>query len=136
MGVITNLANAVLNNPQAVTWLVPTDADGRARVVAGGAVATYLNKTVGGKPIALELHPHLPPGKVIAVVDEVPFPGANIDTVLSVETQLDYWRFDYGASRVANVSGGGPRYDFEIRSKQAFRNKAGSVMGVLDNLNY
>ena len=136
MGVITNLANAVLNNPQAVTWLVPTDADGRARVVAGGHVATYLNKTVGGKPIALELHPHLPPGKVIAVVDEVPFPGANIDTVLSVETQLDYWRFDYGASRVANVSGGGPRYDFEIRSKQAFRNKAGSVMGVLDNLNY
>ena len=43
---ITDIANALLDNPQAVTWLVPTDASGRARLVAGGAVAIYLNKTV------------------------------------------------------------------------------------------
>lgn len=130
---INDIANAVLNNPQAVTWLVPTDSDGRARVVAGGAVAVYLNKTVNGKPITLELQPHLPPGTIIAVVDEVPFPGANIDQVLSVETQYDFWRFDYGANRAAGATGG-PRYDFEIRSKQAFRNKAAPVMGILANV--
>lgn len=130
---INDIANAVLNNPQAVTWLVPTDAEGRARVVAGGAVAVYLNKTVNGKPITLELQPHLPPGTIIAVVDEVPFPGANIDQVLSVETQYDFWRFDYGANRAAGATGG-PRYDFEIRSKQAFRNKAAPVMGILSNV--
>lgn len=130
---INDIANAVLNNPQAVTWLVPTDAEGRARVIAGGAVAVYLNKTVNGKPITLELQPHLPPGQIIAVVDEVPFPGANIDQVLSVETQYDFWRFDYGANRASGAAGG-PRYDFEIRSKQAFRNKAAPVMGMIVNI--
>jgi hypothetical protein len=53
--------------------------------------------------------------------------------VLSVETQYDFWRFDYGANRVGGA-GGGPRYDFEIRSKQAFRNKAAPVMGVISNI--
>lgn len=130
---INDIANAVLNNPQAVTWLVPTDSDGRARVIAGGAVALYLNKTVNGKPITIELQPHMPPGTIVAVVDEVPFPGANIDQVLSVETQYDFWRFDYGANRAAGSSGG-PRYDFEIRSKQAFRNKAAPLMGVISNI--
>lgn len=130
---INDIANAVLNNPQAVTWLVPTDSDGRARVIAGGAVALYLNKTVNGKPITIELQPHMPPGTIAAVVDEVPFPGANIDQVLSVETQYDFWRFDYGANRAVGATGG-PRYDFEIRSKQAFRNKAAPVMGILSNI--
>lgn len=131
--VINDIANAVLDNPQAVTWLVPTDSEGRARVVAGGAVAIYLNKTVNGKPITLELMPHLPPGKIIAVVDEVPFPGANITATLEVETLYDFFRFDYGANRAAGT-GGGPRYDFEVRSRQAFINKASPVMGVIDNI--
>lgn len=130
---INDIANGILNNPQAVTWLVPTDAEGRARVIAGGAVALYLNKTVNGKPITIELQPHMPPGTIVAVVDEVPFPGANIDQVLSVETQYDFWRFDYGANRAAGATGG-PRYDFEIRSKQAFRNKAAPVMGIISNI--
>ncbi len=129
---INDLSNVLLNTPQAVTYLQPSD--GRVGMQLGGYVATYLNKTVGGKAIALELQPHLPPGKIIAVVDSIPFPGANIDTVLSVETQLDYWRFDYGANRNAGTGGGGPRYDFEVRSIQAFRNKAGATMGVIDNI--
>jgi hypothetical protein len=132
---INDIANALLDNPQAVTWLVPTDSSGRARMVAGGAVAIYLNKTVNGKPITLELQPHLPPGQIVAVVDEVPFPGANISTSLSVETLIDFWRFDYGASRIAQgTANGGPRYDFEIRSITAFENRAAPVMGVLTNI--
>ncbi len=134
---INDLANALLDNPQAVTWLVPTDASGRARLVAGGAVAVYLNKTVNGRPITIELQPHLPPGKIISVVDEIPFPGANITTVLSVETLYDFFRFDYGANRVLTTetnSGGGPRYDFEVRTKQALLNKAAPVFGILDNI--
>ncbi|MDE2106426.1 MAG: hypothetical protein KGL39_54930, partial [Patescibacteria group bacterium] len=93
----------------------------------------YLNKTVNGVPITLELMPHLPPGKVIAVVDEVPFPGANLASTLEVETLYDLFRFDYGANR-ASGSGGGPRYDFEVRSRQAFKNKAAPLMGVIDNI--
>lgn len=131
---INDLANAVLSTNAAMTWLVPTDSDGRAQITMGGRVAKYLNKTTGGSPITLELQPHLPPGELVAVVDSVPFPGANIDTVLSVETQRDYARFDYGANYNPGVVGGGPRNDFEVRSRQAFRNKASAVMGVLANI--
>lgn len=131
---ITDIANALLDNPQAVTWLVPTDASGRARLVAGGAVAIYLNKTVNGKPIVLELHPHIPPGMIVAVVDEVPFPGANLMNPIKCETLIDFWRFDYGASRNIGSANGGPRYDFEIRSLQAMEVKAAPVMGVLANI--
>lgn len=128
--VINDISNAVLDNPQAVTWLVPTDTDGRARVTAGGHVATYLNKTVNGQPIELHLMPYLPPGKIVAVVDRVPFPGANITSALQVETLYDFFRFDYGTDR----ANGGPRYDFETRSEQAFENRAAPVMGILDNI--
>lgn len=132
--VLTDIANAVLDNPQAVTWLVPTDADGRARVVAGGHVATYLNKTVNGKPIELWLMPNLPPGKIVSVIDSLPFPGSNITSSLQVRTNYDFFRFDYGANRQTGTADGGPRYDFEVRSRQAFVNKAAPVMGYLDNI--
>ncbi len=131
--VINDLADAVLDSPQAITWL-PIAPDGRDRVTVGGAVAIYLNKTVNGKPITLELQPHLPPGMIVSVVDEVPFPGANIATTLEVETLYDFFRFDYGANRETGVANGGPRYDFEVRSRQAFKNKASALMGVLCNI--
>jgi hypothetical protein len=131
--VLTDIANAVLDNPQAVTWLVPDDKVGRGEVVAGGHVATYLNKTVNGRPIPLHLQPNLPPGRIVAVVDQLPFPGSNVTAALQVRTQYDFFRFDYGANRAAGANGG-PRYDFEVRSMQAFINKASAVMGVLDNI--
>lgn len=132
--VITDIANAVLDNPQAVTWLVPTDADGRARVVAGGHVATYLNKTVNGRPIELHLMPFLPPGQIVSVIDSLPFPGSNVTSALQVRTQYDFFRFDYGANRESGTADGGPRYDFEVRSRQAFVNKAAGIMGVLTGI--
>ncbi len=131
---VQDLANAELNNPQAVTWLMPNDMVGRAKMVMGGAVALYLNKTVNGKPITLELQPHLPPGTIIAVTDEIPFPAANVQTALAVETQLDYFRFDYAANRNAGAANGGPRYEFGIRTREAFINRASPVMGVLQNV--
>ena len=131
---ITDIANALLDNPQAVTWLSPTDATGRSRMVAGGAVAIYLNKTVNGKPIILELHPHLPPGTIVGVVDEVPFPGSNLTATMKVETLIDFWRFDYGVSRVVGAANGGPRFDFEVRSIQAMEVPAAPVMWVMQNI--
>lgn len=131
---VQDLANAELGNPQAVTWLMPNDMVGRAKMVMGGAVALYLNKTVNGKPITIELQPHLAPGTVIAVTDEIPFPAANVQTALAVETQLDYFRFNYAANRNPGTANGGPRYEFGIRTREAFINRASPVMGVLQNI--
>ena len=132
--VLTDFANAFLNNPQAVTWLSPDARDGRLEAVMGGHVATYANKTVNGKPIPLWLMPYLPPGKIVAVIDSLPFPGSNVTAALQVRTLYDFFRFDYGSNRQLNTSDGGPRYDFEIRSEQAFVNKASGVCGVIDNV--
>ncbi len=131
---VNDLSNAFLDTPQAVAFLSPSANDGRNAITMGGTVTRYLNKTTGGTPIQIELHPHIPPGTVIAVTDTIPFPGANIDTPLSVETQLDYARFDYGANRVTNTANGGPRFDFEVRAIETFRNKAAATMGIIQNI--
>lgn len=132
--VITDFANAFLDNPQAVTWLTPDAKDGRLHATMGGHVATYANKTVNGKPIPMWLMPYLPPGKVVAVIDSLPFPGSNVTSALQVRTLYDFFRFDYGANRQLATADGGPRYDFEIRSEQAFVNKAAGICGVLSNI--
>jgi hypothetical protein len=61
----------------------------------------------------------------------VPFPQANISSVLEQRCLRDTAQFDYGISRVANTLGGGPRKESEIRSVSAFLNKAPVAMGVL-----
>lgn len=132
--VLTDIANAILDNPQAVTFLQPADEVNRGAAVAGGHVATYLNKTVNGKPIPLHLMPYLPPGKIVAVIDSLPFPGSNVTAALQARTQYDFYRFDYGANRQTNTDNGGPRFDFEFRSRQAFVNKAAPICGIIDNI--
>ena len=130
---INDLSNILLGSPQAQIFM-QVQADGRGTATLGGRATNYINKTTGGTPIMLELQPHLPPGQLIAVTDAIPFPGANISTVLSVETLLDYWRYEYGSSRVPGQVGGGPRYDFEIRCQEAFKNLASPAMGVIANI--
>lgn len=132
--VITDFSNAFLDNPQAVLWMRPDAADGRLNGTMGGHVAMYGNKTVDGKTIELHLMPYLPPGKIVAVIDSLPFPGANVTSSLQVRTQYDFFRFDYGANRTLTNASGGPRYDFEVASLQAFVNRSSPVMGVLDNI--
>jgi hypothetical protein len=130
--VITDFANGFLDNPQAVTWLTPDGKDGKTEALMGGHVATYANKTVNGKPIPLWLMPYLPPGKIVAVIDSLPFPGSNVTSSLQARTLYDFFRFDYGANRQLATADGGPRYDFEIRTEQAFVNKSAAICGVVE----
>lgn len=128
----TNIANKVLGTNAAVTYLTPDNAAQRHDVVAGGFVGTYINKAAGGKAVSIEVHPHLPPGTIIARTDVVPFPGSNITNVTQVRTLRDYADFSYGANW--SQGGLGPREDFEIRTVEAFQNKAPVTMGVLSNI--
>ena len=129
-----DIANKVLGQPSAVTYLQPTDANGRTNAIAGGFVGAIVNKAAGGIPVPIEVHPHLPPGTIIARTDRVPFPGSNIGEVCSLETLRDYADFSYGANFNPGVAGGGPREDFEVRVVSAFRNQAPVAMGILDTI--
>ena len=127
------IANLILGSSSATTYLNTDDA-GRINVAAGGRVGSIINAPAGGVVVPIEVHVSLPPGTIIARTDRVPFPQANITSVLEQRCLRDTAQFDYGISRVANTSGGGPRRESEIRSVSAFVNRAPVAMGMLQNV--
>lgn len=127
------IANLVLGSNSATTFL-NTDASGRISVTAGGRVGEVVNAPAGGVTVPIEVHVSLPPGTIIARSDRVPFPQANIASVLEYRALRDTAQFDYGISRVANTAGGGPRKEFEIRSVGSFLNRAPVAAGTLSNV--
>lgn len=127
------IANLVLGGSAATTFL-NTDASGRISTTAGGRVGEIVNAPAGGVTVPIEVHVSLPPGTIIARTDRVPFPQANISSVLEYRALRDTAQFDYGISRVANTAGGGPRREFEIRSVGAMINRAPVAMAVLSNV--
>ena len=124
------VANLVLGSSSATTFL-NTDAAGRVSVTAGGRVGELVNAPAGGVTVPIEVHTSLPPGTIVARTDRVPFPQANISSVLEYRALRDTAQFDYGISRIANAAGGGPRREFEIKSLGAFCNKAPVAMASL-----
>ena len=128
------VANLIMGSTAATTFLQSHDAASRTGIVAGGSWGSYLNKACEGRPINVEIHPHIPPGTVIAVCDEINYPGANITVPYEFEVQRDYSRFDYGANWVANTSGGGPRQDIGFNVQECFKLYAPVTCGVLSNV--
>lgn len=128
-----SLTKLLLEGSIATTFLPPTEAEARTNLAGGGFIGRYINKAVGGFPVPIEVHPHVPPGTIIARTDRVPFPGSNIGTVYEIRCQYDTMQFDYAANRGAG-EGEGPRYDFEIRSMETLVNHAPSAQGVISNV--
>lgn len=125
-----SISSLVLNNPGAVTYLTMDDADGRGQVVAGGSVGTYVNRSVPGAKIRLEVHPSVTPGTIIARTDAVNFPNSNISKVCEIRCQRDLYSYVYGSDRAH----GGPREDGESRSIETFINRAPVAMGVIQSV--
>lgn len=127
------IANLVLGSSAATTFL-NTDASGRISTTAGGRVGEIVNVPAGGVTVPIEVHTSLPPGTIVARTDRVPFPQAQIDSVLECRTLRDTAQFDYGIGRVAGVQGGGPRREFELRTVSALLNRAPVAMASLTNV--
>ena len=127
------IANLVLGGSAATTFL-NTDSSGRISTTAGGRVGEIVNAPASGVTVPIEVHVSLPPGTIIARTDRVPFPQANISSVLEYRNLRDCAQFDYGINRNAGVAGGGPRREFEIRSVGAFLNRAPVAMASLQNV--
>lgn len=124
-----SISAIVLDNPGAVTYLTMNDAAGRADIVAGGTVGSYVNRTTG-EQVKLEVHPHQFPGSIVARTDRVPFPNSNISNVFAVRCQRDVYDYVYGADRAS----GGPRQDGEARSIETFINRAPVACGVIQGV--
>lgn len=128
------ISKQILSSDSATTFLPPTDSDARTNLAGGGFIGRYVNRAAGGVPVAIEVHPRVAPGTIIARTDRVPFPGSNIGTVFSVRCQYDTMRFDYAANYDPSTNGGGPRYDFEIRSMETLVNAAPVAQAVVANV--
>jgi len=128
------ISKLILSSSSALTFLPPTDADARTNLAGGGYIGRYINRAAGGVPVAIEVHPRVAPGTIIARTDRVPFPGSNIGTVFEVRCQYDTMRFDYAANYNPGTAGGGPRYDFEIRSMETLVNRAPLAQAVVANV--
>jgi len=127
------IANLVLGGSSATTFLT-TDENNRISTTAGGRVGQIVNTPAGGVTVPIEVHTSLPPGTIAFRTDHVPFPQAEVTSSLEVRTLRDMSQFEYAASRVAGVAGGGPRKEFEIRSVEAFVNRVPAAMAVLSNV--
>lgn len=128
------ISKALLGSSVATTFLPPTDGDARTNLAGGGFIGRYVNKAAGGVPVNIEVHPHVPPGTIIARTDRVPFPGSNIGTSFEVRCLYDTMRFDYAANLNTSTLGGGPRYDFEVRSLETLVNVAPSCQLIATNI--
>ena len=128
------ITKLLIDTNAAYTLLPATDSQGRTNLAGGGYVSSYINKAAGGVPVAIEVHPRVAPGTIIARTDRVPFPGSNIGSVYEVALQYDTMQWDYAASRNPGVVGGGPRYDYEIRSQETLVNQAPVAQAVATNV--
>lgn len=128
------ISKLILGSASALTYLPPTDADARTNLAGGGYIGRYVNRAAGGVPVSIEVHPRVAPGTIIARTDRVPFPGSNIGTVHEVRCQYDTMRFDYAANYNPGTLGGGPRYDFEIRSMECLVARAPVAQAVVSNI--
>ncbi len=129
-----NISNKIIASGGAYTLFRPDQLNERQKAIGGSFVTTYLNKAVNGQPIPIESQPWVPQGTIIAMTERVPYPNSDIQEVCDVETLEDYNHFEYGVSRVANTDNGGPRYDYDVRTNECFRNYAPVAHGVLQNV--
>lgn len=116
-----DITRKVISSGGAYTLFQPDNVEQRRSVVGGTYLETYLNPAVGGQPIDIRVMPHIPPGTIVFISERLPFPDTEIDQVFEVETQREYSQIEYAMSRNPGPSGG-PRYDFEVRAIECFKN--------------
>ena len=128
-----SITKALLGSTASTTFFDPSDGTARVNAVLGASVTHYVNK-ITGTNIRIELMPNQAPGTIIARRDTIPFPNSNITNTCEFRTQEDLTDWEYAAGRVANTAGGGPRFDGEVYSTEAFVNRAPVAMAVLQSV--
>jgi len=89
-------------------------------------VRQYVNKSYGGQVIKIESHPWLPNGTMIAMCDTVPYPSANIPSVMEIECGYDYRQIEYAFTS--------PKYEFEVRSYEALKHYFPAAQAIITNV--
>lgn len=106
--------------------------DGQKDIVGGIFVGSYLNKFSSsfaeGIPnnVPIKIHPNLPPGTILFLVETLPYPNNQVPNVWEVETNQEYTQYEWALSQ--------RRYEFGIYVievlKGYFPVAQGAIVGV------
>jgi hypothetical protein len=132
---IRDITRKVIATGGAYTLFQPDNVAERQGVVGGQILRTYLNPAVDAQPIEIVAQPNIPQGTIILGSERLPYPGNNVASVWEVETQQEYEQVEYAMSRGnAGAAWSGPRYDFEVRAIEVFKNYFPAGCAVISNV--
>lgn len=95
--------------------------------ITGNYLATkYVNKSYNGQEIIIETHPWLPNGTMVVMCDNVPYPNANVPSVMEMECGYDYRQIEYAFTS--------PKYEFEVRTYEALKHYFPSAQAIITNV--
>lgn len=100
-------ALVIKNGGSPIVRMAGDFAGGVNGVTAGSVVGSYLNRYSmnGGQLVRLELHPDAAPGTIMAHVDTLPYPAANVSNVVEMHLRQDYYQIDWPITKRQYESG-------------------------------
>jgi len=128
----TDISKKIISTGGATMLVNPNDGRQRARIIGGNRVTHYLSPATGTE-IELVVDPYMPSGHIALVSDVLPYPDSNVSRVFEVETQQDYRMVEYAMSRGTGTTGG-PRFDFEDRVIEVFKNQFPGGCALIHNI--
>ncbi len=92
----TNITHKVLSGSTTGTQRFLINVE-QGAVKGGDLVTSYLNKfgMDGSKELPIRLHPNLPPGTLFFDTEQLPYPLANVDSVLVKRLRQDYFATEW-----------------------------------------
>jgi hypothetical protein len=119
-----DITSAIVKNQGAPTLFVN---NGEKNNITGNyMVRQYVNKSYGGENVSIEVHPWLPNGTMVVMCDRVPYPNANVPSVLEMECGYDYRQLEYAMTT--------PQYEFEVRTFEALKHYFPACQAIITNV--
>jgi hypothetical protein len=119
-----DITSAIVKNQGAPTLFVN---NGEKNDITGNyMVKRYVNKSYGGENVIIDVHPWLPNGTMVVMCDRVPYPNANIPSVLEMECGYDYRQLEYARTS--------PKYEFEVRTYEALKHYFPACQAIITNV--
>lgn len=95
---IKNITKKVLSSSGAsYAFNITNPGAGVGNITAGSVVGNYLNKFAmgGNQLIPLTLHPYIPPGTLLAVTENLPYPINGVPNVMEMKLRRDYYQMEW-----------------------------------------
>jgi hypothetical protein len=97
--------------------------------INGGMLVTgYLNKftMAGTQMIQIDLHPNMPPGTILFITEELPYPLSNVTDVMRIRTRRDYYQIEWPLRR--------RMYEYGVYADEVLQHYFPPSMGVITNI--